>query len=249
MGPAARKRFGQHFLIDEDVIARIHTLLKVSPDQSLLEIGPGHGCLTEGLLKASSNLVAIEIDSDLITLLRGRFPTLHLVQDDVLRVESGLFSHRRIIGNLPYNISTPLLLRLSKLADSLDLHFMLQQEVGNRLTAEPGSKAWGRLSVNMQLRYTIDRLLEVPPTAFNPPPTVMSTFLRFTKISQPPFVVDTGVFEALLRTCFSQRRKKISTSLAGFNVPWSELDFDCSLRGDQLSVAQYVSIANAVATT
>ncbi|MCE2407101.1 MAG: ribosomal RNA small subunit methyltransferase A, partial [Pseudomonadales bacterium] len=173
----ARKRFGQHFLTDQGVISRIHDAISVQQDDRVIEIGPGRGVLTDRLSKATTNLTLIELDRDLATLLRKRFPDTDLRSIDVLDVPLETFAEHRVVGNLPYNISTPLLIRLFKEPRIVDMHFMLQREVALRLAASPGEKAWGRLSVMAQYRCLIEPLFDVPAHSFRPVPKVESMFV------------------------------------------------------------------------
>ncbi len=243
-----RKRFGQHFLVDDALIDRIHKLLSVRETDSVLEIGPGRGALTQGLADSGAEMVAIEIDRDLIAQLRGRFPSSQFIEANVLEAESQLFSGKRIVGNLPYNISTPLLLRLTTVTDFVDAHFMLQREVVDRMTATHQTKEWGRLSVNVQLHWQIDRLFDVDPDAFEPAPEVTSSYVRIVPRSEVPAVDDRSIFDEVLRTAFSQRRKMVSNSLQAFGVRWDDIGLSDSLRADQLTVEDYVEIANSISS-
>lgn len=240
----ARKRFGQHFLHDTSTHARIHDLLDVQPEDRVLEIGPGQGELTAGILQATKNVVAVEIDRDLSRHLRVRFPQLEVVEADVLSVDTSVFRGRRVLGNLPYNISTPLLIRMTETLDCIDMHFMLQKEVVERLVAIPGTKAWGRLSVKIQRIFDVIPLFDVEPDAFEPPPTVLSAFIRMTYRPEPLIPKNLLRFDAILRQAFSHRRKTIANSLASFQIDWAHIGVVETLRADQLTVAQYVRITD-----
>lgn len=242
-----RKRFGQHFLVDREVIAHIHRVVGTRESDVVLEIGPGRGALTSGLINSGAQVIAIEIDRDLVVNLTTRFPSARVIEDDVLNVNSELFRNKRIVGNLPYNISTNLLLRLASRNDFKDMHLMLQREVVDRITASPSSKSWGRLSVKVQRFWEIYRHFDVDPEAFVPPPKVTSTFVRIEPLDNPIYVQDESVFDEVLRSAFSQRRKKLANSLSGLNVSWNDLEVSGTMRADQLGVEEYAAIANSLA--
>lgn len=248
-----RKRFGQHFLVDGSVLARIVAAIAPRPGDNLVEIGPGAGALTRLLLQAHGSLQAVEIDRDLSATLRetwgGRGLTLH--QGDVLDFDLHLLGKApRIVGNLPYNISTPLLFRIATEVDDLvDCVFMLQEEVVDRIAARPGSADYGRLSVMLQARFAAEKLFVVPPTAFRPPPRVQSAIVRLVPL--PPgthAVADAAVFGRLVRDAFSQRRKMLRNALADVLTPveLQHLGVDPMLRPEALSVADYVRLADHI---
>ncbi|MYD44747.1 MAG: 16S rRNA (adenine(1518)-N(6)/adenine(1519)-N(6))-dimethyltransferase RsmA [Gammaproteobacteria bacterium] len=239
-----RKRFGQHFLQDPSTQARILDALDVQPEDRVLEIGPGRGELTAGIFQATNNIVAVEIDRDLCRHLRSRFPQLEVVEADILSGDAALFRARRVVGNLPYNISTALLIRMTATIDCVDMHFMLQKEVVERLVAKPGTKAWGRLSVKIQRVFNVRPLFDVAPEAFKPPPRVLSAFIRLTHKSDPLNPKNLCLFDAILRQAFGHRRKIIANSLAAFHIDWEHIGIPETLRADQLTVAQYVRIAD-----
>lgn len=241
-----RKRFGQHFLIDQEVIDRIHVLIALKETDHVLEIGPGRGELTRGLIASGANIVAVEIDTHLAANLRVKYSSVAVISGDALELAEKLFRRKRIVGNLPYEISTPFLLKLFSTPDIVDMHFMLQREVVERLTAVPATKDWGRLSVKAQQRWVVHRCLDVAPEAFWPSPQVDSSFVRIAPRSDPSFVKNQTVFDDVIRRAFGQRRKKISNSLVQLNVEWEQLGIDQSLRADQLTVGQYVTIANSL---
>lgn len=241
-----RKRFGQHFLRDQSTLARIHDVLAVKLDHRVLEIGPGRGELTSGILEATEHVIVVEVDRDLASYLQGRFPNLEVVQADVLEIDSSLLSSRRIVGNLPYNISTPLLLKFAAAVDCFDFHLMLQKEVVNRLVAVPGTKEWGRLSIKVQQMFDVVPLFDVSPSAFEPPPKVESSFVRLTNSRNPRVAQDSELFDSILRQAFSQRRKTIANSLSSFRIEWDRVGVDSTKRADQLSVEEYVRIADTI---
>ncbi len=249
----ARKRFGQHFLTDEAVLARMLDCIGPQPADCLLEIGPGRGALTEFLHGATQRFVAIEIDRDLVPMLRARFPGLELLVADVLTLdfaELGTEAPWRIAGNLPYNISTPLLMRvLTSNLPIVDMHFMLQKELAERIAGEPGTKAWGRLSVMVQYRCTVEVLFDVQPSSFVPPPQVVSSVVRLTPRDEKLELRDAARLDAVLRTAFSARRKRLGNALRSMNIDWERCGLDAGARPDQLSVADYVRIANCGSAT
>lgn len=248
----ARRRFGQNFLQDEQVIHRIASAVNNHPTLPLVEIGPGRGALTAALLESREQLQAVELDRDLIEPLQQRFgDRLTLLQADALTVDFCRFTEGqplRIIGNLPYNISTPLLFHLLEHATCIyDMHFMLQQEVVARLAATPGSSAWGRLSVMVQYRCRVEPLLSVPPEAFYPIPKVWSAVVRLTPLPQPAVAVtDPERFAALVTAAFSQRRKTLRNTLR----QWFEADairalgIDPGRRPETLTLAEFATLSN-----
>ncbi|MCY4142408.1 MAG: 16S rRNA (adenine(1518)-N(6)/adenine(1519)-N(6))-dimethyltransferase RsmA [Gammaproteobacteria bacterium] len=241
-----RKRFGQHFLIDDELIDCIHQLISPKPADQVLEIGPGRGALTNGLVASGADVMAVEIDNDLAADLRTRYSAVKVVACDALKVPDEIFRQKRVVGNLPYGISTALLLRLVTISEIIDMHFMLQSEVVDRLVATPGTKDWGRLSVKTQQSWKVHRCLDAEPNAFWPKPQVNSSFVRIEPIVEPKFVKNQIAFDEVLRRAFGQRRKKISNSLEPLNIEWEQTGIDASLRADQLSVEQYVAIANSL---
>ncbi len=254
-GHVARKRFGQNFLHDPVVIARIISAIDPKPGQRIVEIGPGQAAITGPLIERAGTVRAIEIDRDLAERLRARFSDsqLELIEDDVLKVDFGALATRlggqlRIVGNLPYNISSPILFHLLTYADLIvDQHVMLQKEVVDRMVAPCGSKIYGRLSVMLQARYQMVRCLLVPPGAFQPAPKVDSAIVRMVPIPPEDFRVrDWVVFSALVTAAFSQRRKMLRNTLAvyGDRVQWDALGIAPTDRAEDLSVTQFIDLAN-----
>jgi 16S rRNA (adenine1518-N6/adenine1519-N6)-dimethyltransferase len=249
-----RKRFGQHFLADRGVIDAIVAAIDPQPGQALVEIGPGLGALTAGLLPRCGRLTVIELDRDLAARLRRR-DGLDVVESDVLTVDfRALAAERlagaplRIVGNLPYNISSPILFHLLPVADAVaDQHFMLQKEVVDRMAASPGGRDYGRLSVMLQWRYRITALLDVPPEAFDPPPRVDSAVVRM--VPRPAAEVaniDPARLSTLVAVAFSQRRKLLRHTLG----PWIAQHapgaaFDLQRRAEEVPVAEYIALAAA----
>ncbi len=252
MKHVARKRFGQHFLTDASVIDAIVDCIDPQPGDALVEIGPGLGAMTGPLARRCGRLTVIELDRDLAARLRGR-PELDVVEADVLRVDFAALAERRasalrVVGNLPYNISTPILFHLLGAAGHVvDQHFMLQKEVVDRMGAVPGTKAYGRLSVMLQWRYAIESVLDVPPEAFEPPPRVESAIVRMRPLP-PAAPIDAGLFGELVRIAFSQRRKLLRHTLGR----WLEArghtgPFDVQRRAEEVGVDEYVDLARATA--
>jgi 16S rRNA (adenine1518-N6/adenine1519-N6)-dimethyltransferase len=244
----ARKRFGQHFLADSGIIDAIVRGISPKPGQALIEIGPGLGALTVPLLDRCDKLTVVELDRDLAARLRKN-PALEVIEADVLTVGFAAIAaqrqqHLRLVGNLPYNISSPILFHLLPAAEHvIDQHFMLQKEVCERMAAAPGSKAYGRLSVMLQWRYHIEHLLDVPPDAFEPPPRVDSAVVRMTPWPEAA-AIDVKRLEALVAAAFSQRRKLLRHSLG----PWLDAQgfsgqFDLQRRAEEVSVQEYMALA------
>jgi 16S rRNA (adenine1518-N6/adenine1519-N6)-dimethyltransferase len=254
----ARKRFGQNFLHDANVIERIVRAITPRPGQRLVEIGPGQGAITAPLLQAGADLTAIEIDRDLAAMLRDRFgaePRFHLVEMDVLKFDFATLGAEpaglRVLGNLPYNISTPLIFHLLDYAPLIhDMVFMLQLEVVERMAAAPDTDDYGRLSVMVQYHCKVEKLFKVPPGAFHPQPKVDSAIVRLTPQRPLPFEAsDPGLFERVVREAFSQRRKTLRNTLRKLVTPeqFAQLGIDTSRRAETLGLEDYVRIANLLA--
>ena len=250
MGHVARKRFGQHFLTDGAVIDAIVAAIDPRPGEALVEIGPGLGAMTGPLLARCERLTVIELDRDLAARLR-RDVRLEVIEADVLTVDFAALSQQRgrklrIVGNLPYNISTPILFHLLGAAERVvDQTFMLQKEVVERMAASPGSKDYGRLSVMLQWRYDIEPLLDVPPQAFEPPPRVDSAVVRMQPLPGAA-TVDAALLGELVTVAFSQRRKLLRHTLGRWlESRGSEVGFDLQRRAEEVPVAQYLALAAA----
>ena len=244
----ARKRFGQHFLVDDAVIDGIVRVIDPRPGQALVEIGPGLGALTRPLLERSQTLTVIELDRDLAARLR-KVGGLTVVEADVLSVDFAALAppggpRLRVVGNLPYNISTPILFHLLDASDHvIDQHFMLQKEVVDRMAAAPGRKDYGRLSVMLQWRYRIEAVLDVPPEAFDPPPRVDSAVVRME-----PLPVDSAIdarrLSALVQAAFSQRRKILRHTLGRWlDEHGVQTPFDLQRRAEEVPVDEYLALA------
>jgi 16S rRNA (adenine1518-N6/adenine1519-N6)-dimethyltransferase len=251
MAHTARKRFGQHFLVDDGLIHAIVRAIDPKPGQALVEIGPGLGALTQPVLERCGALTVIELDRDLAKRWRER-QGITVIESDVLAVPFDELADAaakplRVIGNLPYNISTPILFHLLPQAGRvLDQHFMLQKEVVDRMAASPGCKDFGRLTVMLQWRYDIESVLDVPPEAFDPPPRVNSAVVRMTPWGQPP-AVDAQRLGALVTVAFSQRRKLLRHSLGRWlDERAFSGSFDLQRRAEEVPVAEFVALAQAV---
>lgn len=254
----ARKRFGQNFLVDSNAIARIIDLIDPEPEDALVEIGPGLGAITRPLLERASRVTAVELDRDLPKKLRQHCAgagELVLHQADALRFDfRQLVSDRRlrIVGNLPYNISTPLLFHLFKTLDAIeDMHFTLQKEVVERLAAEPSSKQYGRLTVMAQYHCTVDYLFDLPPGVFRPVPKVDSAFVRLTphRDDIPLRADDPALFARLVAQAFNQRRKTLRNTLRSLvDEPiFAAAEIDPGARAETLAVEDFVRLSNAAA--
>jgi 16S rRNA (adenine1518-N6/adenine1519-N6)-dimethyltransferase len=252
-----RKRFGQHFLEDDNVIQRLVEVIAPKTGQHLVEIGPGHGALTLPVLSKIGQMDVVELDRDLIPTLRVRsqeYGKLIIHEADALKFDFGALANEsellRIIGNLPYNISTPLIFHLLEYAPQIgDMHFMLQKEVVDRLAADKGNKDYGRLSIMVQYHCQVTALFDVPPEAFNPPPKVNSSIVRIIPHRTLPFVAkDYVFFQDLVKQAFGQRRKTLRNCLKKLitDADWQHLTVDPKLRPEQLSVEDYVTISNAL---
>jgi 16S rRNA (adenine1518-N6/adenine1519-N6)-dimethyltransferase len=252
MRHVARRRFGQHFLTDSAVIESIVAAIDPRSDERVVEIGPGLGAMTDPLVARCGRLCVVELDRDLAARLRKR-AELDVVEADVLTVDFAALAQRlggplRVVGNLPYNISTPILFHLLGAVDRVvDQHFMLQKEVVDRMAASPGNKDYGRLSVMLQWRYDIESLIDVPPEAFEPPPRVDSAVVRMLPLPAPAGV-DAALLGELVGVAFSQRRKLLRHTLGR----WLEQrgqggHFDLQRRAEEVPVQQYLALARACA--
>ena len=249
-----RKRFGQNFLVDDGVIHAIVNAIRPQPGETVVEIGPGLGALTRPLLERLPHLHAVELDRDIIARLQKAWPAERLTihAGDALKFDFGsLGSDLRVVGNLPYNISSPLLFHLMTFAaDIRDMHFMLQKEVVERMVAVPATTDYGRLSIMLQRRFHMEWLLDVPPTAFDPPPKVDSAVVRL--IPKPPAEIaplDEALFARVVATAFSQRRKTLRNTLGGLlqAADFAALGIDAGLRAEALAVGDYEAITRHLA--
>ena len=253
-----RKRFGQHFLVDPAVIAAIVEAIAPQRDDILVEIGPGLGALTRPLLARVNRLAVIELDRNIVERLQREFAArIEVHSGDALNFDFSVFaSGFRVAGNLPYNISTPLLFHLLPYARRIrDLHFMLQKEVVERMVAAPSTPAYGRLSVMLQLHFTMENLFAVPAGAFDPPPKVESAVVRMRPLAAPPEDFDEAVFSEVVMAAFGQRRKTLRNSLgklftepANVVAELERLGVDPGLRAENLGVADYLRIAAGISS-
>ena len=252
-GHIARKRFGQHFLADTSVIDGIVKAIAPQPQDILVEIGPGLAALTQPLLECVHRLTVIELDRDLVARLRKQ-EGLTVIESDVLQVDftalaASMATHSlRVVGNLPYNISTPILFHLLDHASVIhDQHFMLQKEVIDRMVATPATAAYGRLSVMLQWRYAMEQVLFVPPHSFDPPPKVDSAVVRMQPHARPA-AVPPALLAELVRVAFSQRRKLLRHTLgAWLQEKQFSGDFDVQRRAEEVPVDEYVALAQTLA--
>lgn len=266
-GHVARKRFGQNFLVSTAIIQEIVDAIAPRAGETVVEIGPGLGALTEPLLNRIDHLQVVEIDRDLIARLRQRWPAERLTvhEGDALDFDFSALKRAgplKIVGNLPYNISSPLLFHLSESAAVVhDMHFMLQKEVVDRMVAEPGSSDFGRLSVMLQYHYHMECLFTVPPDAFEPPPKVMSAIVRLiprdkkkvgagdtAQSAENDTATDEALFARIVAAAFGQRRKMLRNTLRGFidEAGLTALGISPTVRAEELGVGDYVRLANAL---
>lgn len=251
----ARKRFGQHFLHDRNIIERILHAIDPQPGQNLLEIGPGQGALTYPLLQRCDKLIAIELDRDLVPILEQHaagLGQLEVINADILKFELKSIATRekfRLVGNLPYNISTPLMFHLlesSRLIE--DMHFMVQKEVAQRIVAGAGDTSYGRLSVMLQFHCKCQYLFDVAPGCFKPPPKVDSAVIRLIPLENPAQNIDDYArFSGIVKTAFSQRRKTISNSLKSIldRETIKACGIDPGLRAENLDIADFAKLSRA----
>ena len=251
----ARKRFGQHFLSDGGIIDAIVQAIAPQPGDAMVEIGPGLAALTQPLVERLGHLTVIELDRDLAARLRDH-AQLDVIESDVLKVDFAALAARlggpeakalRVVGNLPYNISTPILFHLLGFAHLIaDQHFMLQKEVIDRMVAKPATSDYSRLSVMLQWRYAMENILFVPPESFEPPPRVDSAVVRMVPLAQPP-QLDAARLGEIVQVAFSQRRKIMRHTLGRWlDAHGFAGEFDAQRRAEEVPVAEYVALAQAV---
>jgi len=247
----AKKRFGQNFLVDERIVADIISAIHPEAEDNMVEIGPGLGALTRPLLKRLNHLHVVEIDRDIIARLENDHPKDKLVihAGDALEFDfATLPAPLRIVGNLPYNISSPLLFHFAAYAERIkDMHFMLQNEVVERMVAEPSTPEYGRLSVMLQYRFQMEKLLDVPPQSFRPAPKVDSAVVRMIPLSAGEIRVrNEKLFAAIVGAAFGQRRKTLRNTLRSYlnEADFEKLGIDARLRAENLAVAEFAQVAN-----
>lgn len=255
MSHRAKKMFGQNFLVDQQIIADIVSAIRPEPADNMVEIGPGLGALTRPLLKKLDRLHVVEIDRDIIARLESDYPQdnanvkLVIHAGDALEFDfSTLTTPLRIVGNLPYNISTPLLFHFAAYAERItDMHFMLQNEVVERMVADHSTPAYGRLSVMLQYRFAMEKLLDVPPESFRPAPKVDSAIVRMIPLPAGQILVrNEKLFAAIVATAFGQRRKTLRNTMRTYlqESDFATLDINPQLRAENLSVADFIRVAN-----
>ena len=253
MKHVAKKRFGQNFLTDQAIISSLVDAINPRAEEIIVEIGPGLGALTKPLLKKINHLHVVEIDRDIVSWMQNEYAktavTIHNV--DALKFEfATLGENLRVVGNLPYNISTPILFHLlDNVAHVTDMHFMLQKEVVERMVAQPSTPAYGRLSVMLQYHLVMEYLFTVPPEAFEPAPKVESAFVRcIPHAIKPEIANDFNLFAKVVLAAFGQRRKTIRNTLKDFlnDSDFAHLKISSQLRAENLSVKDYVLIANYI---
>lgn len=252
----ARKRFGQHFLTDQGIIEEIVQAIAPRPGQAVVEIGPGLAALTQPLVERLGKLTVIELDRDLARQLREH-PQLSVVESDILKVDIHALARStcaqgqklRVVGNLPYNISTPILFHLLGAVEVIeDQHFMLQKEVIDRMVAAPATSDYGRLSVMLQWRYAMENVLFVPPQSFDPPPRVDSAVVRMVPHAAP-MELDARLLSEMVQVAFSQRRKLLRHTLGQWLAARGfEGGFDVQRRAEEVPVAEYVALVQALQT-
>ncbi len=248
-----RKRFGQHFLADRLIIEAIVDAIDPQPGQSMVEIGPGLAALTQPLVERLGHLTVIELDRDLAVRLRGH-PRLSVIESDVLKVNFAQVAQDkgvpklRVVGNLPYNISTPILFHLLDFVEVIeDQHFMLQKEVIDRMVARPSTSDYGRLSVMLQWRYEMENVLFVPPESFDPPPRVNSAVVRMVP-RETPAAIEVKLLSELVQVAFSQRRKLMRHTLGKWLTEKAFVgEFNVQRRAEEVPVAEYLELALALA--
>jgi 16S rRNA (adenine1518-N6/adenine1519-N6)-dimethyltransferase len=251
----AKKQFGQNFLVDVQIIENIISAIRPKPDDNMVEIGPGLGALTRPLLNKLNSLHVVEIDRDIVERLESDYPQdilnsrLIIHAGDALEFDfAKLPTPLRIVGNLPYNISSPLLFHFAEYAGRIaDMHFMLQNEVVERLVAEPSTPEYGRLSVMLQYRFYMDKLLDVPPESFRPAPKVDSAVVRMIPLLASEIAVhNERLFASIVRAAFGQRRKTLRNTLRSYlnEEDFEELAIDAQLRAENLPVADFIKVAN-----
>ena len=240
---SARRRFGQNYLIDKSVIYQIVDKINPGKEDSFIEIGPGQGAITGSIKNNSKNLTLIEIDKDNIAYLKKSFGSeIKIFEDDVLKIDlSFIKNNDRIIGNLPYNIASQIILRFLELNKKIsDMHFMVQKEMAEVLTSSPGNKSWNKFAVKVAFFYETEILMDISPEAFDIKPNVDSSLVRFKPINSQAFEIK-KLFQ-IIDFCFQSKRKTIFNNLKKHNINWEKLKFDKNLRAEQLSLEDFLEI-------
>ena len=249
----AKKKFGQNFLVDRYYISKIINEINPKEESTILEIGPGKGAITEPILKKINHISVVEIDPDMIKILKHKISTknISILAEDVLGINDEFFKKfNKIIGNLPYYIATEIILKLTKIySSSSELYFMVQKEVAERITAKPSNKSFGRLSVILQYYFDAELLFELPPVAFSPQPKITSAFIRLTRKKRvSPKVIDEDSFEQIIKIAFSQKRKTIKNNFKNilFDKDFFNLEISPNIRSEALTIDQFIKLENYV---
>jgi len=250
----AKKKFGQNFLTDRYFISKIINEINPKEDDHILEIGPGKGAITEPILKKINHISVVEIDPDMIKILKHKVNTknISILAEDVLDIDNEFFvKFNKIIGNLPYYIATEIILKLTKIySSSFELYFMVQKEVAERITAKPSNKTFGRLSVILQYYFDTELLFEIPPEAFSPQPKITSAFIRLVRKKRvSPKVINKDSFEKIVKVAFSQKRKTIKNNFKNilFDKDFFNLEISPKIRSEALTIDQFIKLENYVA--
>ena len=249
----AKKKFGQNFLVDRYFISKIIKEINPKQGNNILEIGPGKGAITESVLRKINHMSVVEIDPDMIKILRHKISTknISILAEDVLGINDEFFKKfNKIIGNLPYYIATEIILKLTKIySSSSELYFMVQKEVAERITAKPSNKSFGRLSVILQYYFETELLFEIPPEAFSPQPKITSAFIRLIRKKRvSPKVIDKDSFEQIVKVAFSQKRKTIKNNFKNilFDKDFFNLEISPKIRSEALTIDQFIKLENYV---
>ena len=247
----AKKKFGQNFLVDRHFIFKIIKEINPKEENNILEIGPGKGAITEPILKKIKHITVVEIDPDMIKILRHKISTknISILAEDVLGINDEFFKKfNKIIGNLPYYIATEIILKLTKIySSSSELYFMVQKEVAERITAKPSNKSYGRLSVILQYYFDTELLFELPPEAFSPQPKITSAFIRLIRKKRvSPKLIDKNSFEQIVKIAFSRKRKTIKNNFKNilFDKDFLNLEISPKIRAEKLTIDQFVKLEN-----
>jgi len=249
----AKKKFGQNFLVDRNFISKIVNQINPNEESNILEIGPGKGAITEPILKKINHISVVEIDPDMIKILKQKISAknISILAEDVLGINDEFFKKfNKIIGNLPYYIATEIILKLTKIySSSSELYFMVQKEVAERITAKPSNKSFGRLSVILQYYFDAELLFEIPPEAFSPQPKITSAFIRLIRKKRvSPKVIDKDSFEQIVKLAFSQKRKTIKNNFKNilFDKDFFNLEISPKIRSEALTIDQFIRLENYV---
>ena len=249
----AKKKFGQNFLVDRYYISKIINEINPKEESNILEIGPGKGAITEPILKKINHISVVEIDPDMIKILKHKISTknISILAEDVLGINDEFFEEfNKIIGNLPYYIATEIILKLTKIySSSSELYFMVQKEVAERITANPSNKSFGRLSVILQYYFDTELLFELPPEAFSPQPKITSAFIRLIRKKRvSPKVINKDNFEQIVKIAFSQKRKTIKNNFKNilFEKDFLNLEISPKIRSEALAIDQFIKLENYV---